>query len=251
MKRFVCVLVALLAFVCGMVAAVLVKTVHLEKRNMSAIVLLEILHCLSGCVTWRSGVVLPCPQPGSNETLCAGRSGGLPVPWDVYWLAHLIIRGEPPAIFFFSACDVAYIGFLLMFNTALPGVDPQRLRQRPFAVWMAVFTLMNVVAWMVWTGAWFNNLLWVRSHCCFCRAQRHAGGKRPAPRQRRTAFFRTGGSIGFLRVSCARRRPYRVGLLPCASCYGVLSLVQLAFSRSATSLETAFCSGVGAYGGFL
>ena len=32
-ETLVCVLVALLAFVCGMVAAILVKTVHLEKKE--------------------------------------------------------------------------------------------------------------------------------------------------------------------------------------------------------------------------
>ena len=32
-ETLVCVLVALLAFVCGMFAAILVKTVHLEKKE--------------------------------------------------------------------------------------------------------------------------------------------------------------------------------------------------------------------------
>ena len=124
---------------------------------MSAIVLYEILHCLTAaCLAVRLFCHAHSPAQTKRYVL-AGAAACLFL-GDVYWLAHLIIRGEPPAIF--SACDVAYIGFLLMFNTALPGVDPQRLRQRPFAVWMAVFTLMNVVAWMVWTGAWFNNLLW-------------------------------------------------------------------------------------------
>ena len=110
---------------------------------MSAIVLYEILHCLAAaCLAVRLFCHAHSPAQTKRYVL-AGAAACLFL-GDVYWLAHLIIRGEPPAIF--SACDVAYIGFLLMFNTALPGVGPQRLRQRPFAVWMAVFTLMNVVA---------------------------------------------------------------------------------------------------------
>ena len=82
---------------------------------MSAIVLYEILHCLAAaCLAVRLFCHAHSPAQTKRYVL-AGAAACLFL-GDVYWLAHLIIRGEPPAIF--SACDVAYIGFLLMFNTA-------------------------------------------------------------------------------------------------------------------------------------
>lgn len=125
---------------------------------MSAIVIYEILHCLvAACLAaWLLCRALVGPARPTLYALAAAAACLLL--GDAYWLAHLIIRGAPPVIF--SACDVAYIGFLLMFSTALPRVEPRRLSEYPFAVWMAVFALLNVVAWMVWTGEWFNNLLW-------------------------------------------------------------------------------------------
>ena len=125
---------------------------------MTAIVLYEVLHCLVAvCVAvWLFFRAVHGAERSALYVL-AGAAACLFL-GDVYWLAHLIIRGEPPTIF--SACDVAYIGFLLMFNAALPRVAPRRLREHPFAICMAVFVLLNVAAWMVWTGAWFNDLLW-------------------------------------------------------------------------------------------
>ena len=151
---------------------------------------------------------------------------------DVYWLAHLIIRGEPPAIF--SACDVAYIGFLLMFNTALPGVGPQRLRQRPFAVWMAVFTLMNVVAWMIWTGAWFNNLLW-GVPMLLLAAHSAMLVEKDLPRAGRTVFFALVALLFFCESAVLAGGPYRM-LAPLCVLLWMLSLVQLAFTLKDLSL---------------
>ena len=125
---------------------------------MTETVLYEVLHCLvAACLAvWLLCRVIHTQGPLMLYALAA--AAACLFLGDAYWLAHLIIRGAPPAIF--SACDVAYIGFLLMFSTALPHVEPRRLGEYPFAVWMAVFALLNVVAWMVWTGEWFNNLLW-------------------------------------------------------------------------------------------
>lgn len=125
---------------------------------MSATVLYEVLHCLAAaCLAgWLFCRAVRGPARTMRYVL-AGAAACLLL-GDLYWLAHLMIRSEPPVIF--SACDVAYIGFLLMFNTALPRVAQRRLRERPFTAWMAVFALMNVAGWMVWTGEWFNNLLW-------------------------------------------------------------------------------------------
>lgn len=125
---------------------------------MTETVLYEVLHCLvAACLAvWLLCRVIHTQGPLMLYALAA--AAACLFLGDAYWLAHLIIRGAPPAIF--SACDVAYIGFLLMFSTALPNVEPRRLGEYPFAVWMAVFALLNVVAWMVWTGEWFNNLLW-------------------------------------------------------------------------------------------
>ena len=114
---------------------------------------------------------------------------------DVYWLAHLIIRGEPPTIF--SACDVAYIGFLLMFNAALPRVEPRRSLRHPFTLCMAAFALLNAAAWMVWTGVWFNNLLWGIPMLVLGPAQRHAGGSK-AVRGPVRRIFRIAGPAGRL-----------------------------------------------------
>lgn len=75
---------------------------------MSAIVLYEILHCLAAaCLAVRLFCHAHSPAQTKRYVL-AGAAACLFL-GDVYWLAHLIIRGEPPAIF--SACDVAYIGF--------------------------------------------------------------------------------------------------------------------------------------------
>ena len=115
-----------------------------------------------------------------------------------------------------------------MFNTALPGVDPQRLRQRPFAVWMAVFTLMNVVAWMVWTGAWFNNLLWgvpmllLATHSAMMV-------EKDLPRARRTVFFALVALLVFCESAVLAGGPYRM-LAPLCVLLWMLSLVQLAFT---------------------
>lgn len=192
---------------------------------MSAIVLYEILHCLAAaCLAVRLFCHAHSPAQTKRYVL-AGAAACLFL-GDVYWLAHLIIRGEPPAIF--SACDVAYIGFLLMFNTALPGVDPQRLRQRPFAVWMAVFTLMNVVAWMVWTGAWFNNLLW-GVPMLLLAAHSAMLVEKDLPRARRTVFFALVALLVFCESAVLAGGPYRM-LAPLCVLLWVLSLVQLAFT---------------------
>ena len=87
-----------------------------------------------------------------------------------------------------------------------------------------------------------------RSHAASCRAQRHAGGKRPAPGQT-NRFFRTGGSIGFLRGSCACRRSIPYACSPVRPAMDAVAC-SAGFHAQGQS-ETAFCSGVGAYGGFL
>lgn len=195
---------------------------------MSAIVLYEILHCLTAaCLAVRLFCHAHSPAQTKRYVL-AGAAACLFL-GDVYWLAHLIIRGEPPAIF--SACDVAYIGFLLMFNTALPGVGPQRLRQRPFAVWMAVFTLMNVVAWMIWTGAWFNNLLW-GVPMLLLAAHSAMLVEKDLPQARRTVFSHWWLYWFSARQLCLQA-VHTVCLLPCASCYGCCRLFSW-LSRSRT-----------------
>ncbi len=125
---------------------------------MTAIVLYEVLHCLVAvcAAVWLFFRAVHGAERSALYVL-AGAAACLFL-GDVYWLAHLIIRGEPPTIF--SACDVAYIGFLLMFNAALPRVEPRHSLRRPFTLCMAAFALFNAAAWMVWTGVWLNNLLW-------------------------------------------------------------------------------------------
>lgn len=125
---------------------------------MTETVLYEVLHCLvAACLAvWLLCRVIHTQGPLMLYAL-AGAAACLFL-GDAYWLAHLIIRGVPPVIF--SACDVAYIGFLLMVGTALSRVEPLRLSKAPFSVGMLVFSLLNIAAWMIWTGEWFVNLLW-------------------------------------------------------------------------------------------
>lgn len=49
---------------------------------------------------------------------------------DVYWLAHLMIRGSTPVIL--SACDAAYLGFWLILNAGgFPVRRGRRNQARP------------------------------------------------------------------------------------------------------------------------
>lgn len=77
---------------------------------------------------------------------------------DVYWLAHLMIRGSTPVIL--SACDAAYLGFWLILNAGLPRAARPEKSSKAFAALMGVFILLNCIGWMVWTSSWLINLLW-------------------------------------------------------------------------------------------
>ena len=77
---------------------------------------------------------------------------------DVYWLAHLMIRGSTPVIL--SACDAAYLGFWLILNAGLPRAAQPEKSSKAFAALMGVFILLNCIGWMVWTSSWLINLLW-------------------------------------------------------------------------------------------
>lgn len=186
---------------------------------MSAIVLYEILHCLAAaCLAVRLFCHAHSPAQTKRYVL-AGAAACLFL-GDVYWLAHLIIRGEPPAIF--SACDVAYIGFLLMFNTALPGRGSAAFASAALRGMDGGFTLMNVVAWMVWTGAWFNNLLWgvpmllLAAHSACWWKKTCPGPDEP--------FFSHWWLYWFSASQLCLQAARTVCLLPCASCYGCCRL---------------------------
>lgn len=212
---------------------------------MSAIVLYEILHCLAAaCLAVRLFCHAHSPAQTKRYVL-AGAAACLFL-GDVYWLAHLIIRGEPPAIFFCLRCSVHR--FSLMFNTALPGRGSAAFASAALRGMDGGFYSYERCGMDGLDRGMVQQSVMGRSHAASCHAQRHDGGKRPAPGQT-NRFFRTGGSIGFLRGSCACRRSIPYACSPVRPTMGAVAC-SAGFHAQGQS-ETAFCSGVGAYGGFL
>lgn len=125
---------------------------------MTAAILYEVAHCLiaAGLALWLRHRALARPDRPALWMLTAAAACLLL--GDVYWLAHLIVRGGVPGIF--SACDVAYIGFFLLLNAALPQAALRSPWTSPFAAGLLLFTLLNAVGWIVWTDAWFANVVW-------------------------------------------------------------------------------------------
>ena len=125
---------------------------------MDATILYEMLHCLVCMVLacWLIQKTLHVPRyPALYAVTVAVVCLFL---GDVYWLAHLMIRGRTPVIL--SACDAAYLGFWLILNAGLPRAAQSEKSSKAFAALMGVFILLNCIGWMVWTSSWFINLLW-------------------------------------------------------------------------------------------
>lgn len=196
---------------------------------MIARILYEILHCLFFAGLTARLAACAARAPGRRALYAVAGAAGCMFLGDVYWLAHLVLRGATPTIV--SACDVAYLGVLHMLNASLPHTQWRLLKKQPFAAWMGVFTVLNGVAWNVWTGAWFANLLWTVSLLlpAVRAAQLAEGGLPPA---RRNAFFALTGLLTLCQAMLFTplAAEMRSVLSPICTALWALSLGLLAFA---------------------
>lgn len=125
---------------------------------MDATILYEILHCLICMALAYWLIQKTIHTPGYPALYAFTVAAACLFLGDVYWLAHLMIRGSTPVIL--SACDVAYLGFWLILNAGLPRAAQPKKSDRVFAALMGFFILLNCLGWMIWTSSWFINLLW-------------------------------------------------------------------------------------------
>lgn len=125
---------------------------------MDATILYEMLHCLVCMVLACWLIQKTLHVPGYPALYAVTVAVVCLFLGDVYWLAHLMIRGSTPVIL--SACDAAYLGFWLILNAGLPRAAHPEKSSKAFAALMGVFILLNCIGWMVWTSSWLINLLW-------------------------------------------------------------------------------------------
>lgn len=127
---------------------------------MSMEILYECLHCLFYAVlaAWLIRRTVRLPRSPVRYAVSAGAV--CIFLGDVYWLAHLLIRGGMPQMF--SACDVAYVGMWLILGAGLPRAE-NRADRWFFPAFMGLFTALNAAGWMLWTGGWFSDLIWALS----------------------------------------------------------------------------------------
>lgn len=125
---------------------------------MDATILYEMLHCLVCMVLACWLIQKTLHVPGYPALYAVTVAVVCLFLGDVYWLAHLMIRGSTPVIL--SACDAAYLGFWLILNAGLPRAAQPKKSSKAFAALMGVFILLNCIGWMVWTSSWLINLLW-------------------------------------------------------------------------------------------
>lgn len=125
---------------------------------MDATILYEMLHCLVCMVLACWLIQKTLHVPGYPALYAVTVAVVCLFLGDVYWLAHLMIRGSTPVIL--SACDAAYLGFWLILNAGLPRAAQPEKSSKAFAALMVVFILLNCIGWMVWTSSWLINLLW-------------------------------------------------------------------------------------------
>lgn len=85
---------------------------------MDATILYEMLHCLVCMVLACWLIQKTLHVPGYPALYAVTVAVVCLFLGDVYWLAHLMIRGSTPVIL--SACDAAYLGFWLILNAGLP-----------------------------------------------------------------------------------------------------------------------------------
>lgn len=126
---------------------------------MNATTVYEILHCLFctalACWLIRQNIRLPGRPPLYAVTMaviCLALG-------DIYWLTHLVLCGQTPSAL--SACDVPYLGIWLMLNAGLPRGAHPAPSGKGFATLMGLFMLLNFLGWVLWTGSWFINVLWL------------------------------------------------------------------------------------------
>ncbi len=125
---------------------------------MSMEILYETLHCLFCGSLAAYLAVRTARQTGHLRLYAVTGAAVCLMLGDVYWLIHLIIRGETPQMF--SACDVAYLGTWLMLGAGLPRGEESTQGRRPFAALMGVFAVLNGIGWGFWTGDWLSDVLW-------------------------------------------------------------------------------------------
>ena len=119
---------------------------------MDATILYEMLHCLVCMVLACWLIQKTLHVPGYPALYAVTVAVVCLFLGDVYWLAHLMIRGSTPVIL--SACDAAYLGFWLILNAGLPRAAQPEKSSKAFAALMGVFILLNCIGWMVWTSSW-------------------------------------------------------------------------------------------------